>query len=497
MTLSQFSRRLAWSALTVGMMASRFCQAESWEELKQRGLLRWGADAEGGAPYVYHDPGNPDRLVGFEAELADELAKRLGLEARMAQENWDMLVPALKQGSFDVILNGLERTPENQQKLDLSRPYFVYAQQIVTRAGSTNINGLEDLKGGTVGVLSGSVSHHILGGRPEIHSKIYLGNAETFRDLKIGRLDATIVDSPVATQFARTDPELRLGGPAFAPGFYAIGVRLGETNLLAKINKALAELLDDGTLERIDSKYGLWDTNQLAMRSFQAEAVDRKAQRSALTAWRRYLPLLLRASVTTIWLTVAGMALAMSAGLCIALLRLYGPAPGRWLATAYTEVMRGTPLLIQLYFIYYGLAQQIGLRMSEYTAAVLALGLNYAANEAENYRAGINGVPRGQWEAASALGMSRWLTIRRIVLPQAFRLVVPPISNDFIAMFKDSSIVSVIAIVELTKEYQIRANDTGDYLGLGLMTAGLYFGMSYAASLVMQQFEKRLRYDHR
>jgi polar amino acid transport system substrate-binding protein len=135
--------------------------------------------------------------------------------------------------------------------------------------------------------------------------------------------------------------------------------------------------------------------------------------------------------------------------------------------------------------------------MGEYAAAVLALGLNYAANEAENYRAGINAVARGQWEAATALGMSRWLTLRRIILPQAFRLVVPPVSNDFIAMFKDSSIVSVIAIVELTKEYQIRATDTGDYLGLGVMTAALYFGMSYAASLLMQRFEHRLQHDHR
>jgi polar amino acid transport system substrate-binding protein len=130
-------------------------------------------------------------------------------------------------------------------------------------------------------------------------------------------------------------------------------------------------------------------------------------------------------------------------------------------------------------------------------AAVLSLGLNYAANEAENYRGGIQGVPRGQMDAALALGMSQSLALRRVILPQALRISLPSITNDFIAMFKDSSIVSVIALVELTKEFQIRAIDTGDYIGLGLMTAGIYFGISYTASLGARRLERRLHRDSR
>jgi polar amino acid transport system substrate-binding protein len=191
------------------------------------------------------------------------------------------------------------------------------------------------------------------------------------------------------------------------------------------------------------------------------------------------------------------MALAVVWGLVLALTRLEAPTPFRWAATAYIEVFRGTPLLLQIYFLYFGLAQQFGLRLPAGAAAVISLGLNYAANEAENYRAGLQAVPRGQSEAAAALGMSRWLALRRVLLPQAFRISLPSITNDFIAMFKDSSIVSVIALVELTKQYQIRAIDTGDYVGLGLMTAGIYFAMSYAASLGARWLERRLRHDPR
>jgi len=156
----------------------------------------------------------------------------------------------------------------------------------------------------------------------------------------------------------------------------------------------------------------------------------------------------------------------------------------------------GTPLLIQLFLIYYGLPE-IGIRLNAFSAAILGLGLNYAASEAENYRAGIQAVARGQTEAALALGMDSWQTLRRVVLPQAVRIVIPPVTNDFVAMFKDSSIVSVITMVELTKVYGMLAMSTYDYIGLGLMTAGIYFALSYPVSILAGRLEQRLRHDPR
>ena len=135
---------------------------------------------------------------------------------------------------------------------------------------------------------------------------------------------------------------------------------------------------------------------------------------------------------------------------------------------------------------------EIGIRLNPFLAGVLALGLNYAASEAENYRAGIQSIPHGQTEAALALGMSRWQTLEHVVLPQALRVVIPPVTNDFIAMFKDSSIVSVITMVELTKVYGMLAMSTYDYIGLGLMTAAIYFALSYPASLLANYLEKKL-----
>src|SRR5256712_4113300 len=195
-------------------------------------------------------------------------------------------------------------------------------------------------------------------------------------------------------------------------------------------------------------------------------------------------------------LSVLGMVLAIVVGLVVVLMRLYAITPLRWFAKAYVEIFRGTPLLIQLFLIYYGLPE-VGIRLNAFLAGILGLGLNYAASEAENYRAGIQSIPHGQTEAALALGMNRWQTLQHVVLPQALRVVIPPVTNDFIAMFKDSSIVSVITMVELTKVYGILAMSTYDYIGLGLMTAGIYFALSYPASIFANWLAGKLCYDRR
>jgi polar amino acid transport system substrate-binding protein len=499
------SNSRAWSRFIYGcswvvLLAFGNCQtivgADHLDQIRQRGVLRWGADAEGGAPYVYPDLEHPEQLVGFEFELAEALASKLGVHASMVQNQWDQLIPALDRGNFDIILNGLELTPENQQRIAMSRPYYVYAQQIVTRPETTGLNKLEDFRGKVVGVLSGSVAERLLKQTTNVLWKSYPGNVETFADLKNRRLEAVLVDLPIAIHYAKPDPLLRLAGTSFAPGYYAIGVLKQDQKLLAALNGAIEQLIQDHTLERIYKKYGVWDERQQSLKDYQPETVATAKPCVGLRERLSYVPLLLKAAVTTAELSVLSMALAVVAGLVVVLLRLYGGGPLRWLAQAYVEVIRGTPLLIQLFLIYYGLPE-IGIRFNAFFAAVLGLGLNYAASEAENYRAGIQSIPRGQTEAALALGMTRWQTLRQVVLPQAMRVVIPPVTNDFIAMFKDTSIVSVIAMVELTKQYGMLAASNSDYIVVGLMTAGIYFGLSYPASLFASWLEARLHYDHR
>jgi len=145
-----------------------------------------------------------------------------------------------------------------------------------------------------------------------------------------------------------------------------------------------------------------------------------------------------------------------------------------------------------LYIIYYGLPN-IGISLNAFTAAVLGLGLNYAAYQSEIYRAGLESIPKGQRDAALSLGMTRWTIYRRILIPQARRVVLPPVTNDFISLFKDSSLVSIIAIVELTKSYNMLAVSSMKFLELGLLTAVLYLMMSLPLSVLSTRLERRLQ----
>jgi polar amino acid transport system substrate-binding protein len=326
--------------------------------------------------------------------------------------------------------------------------------------------------------------------------RVYPGQVEPFRDLNHGRIDAVMLDQPIAVYYLSKEPNLKCSGEPFAPGYYGLGIRKEDDTLLLAVNKALAELHADGSLEKIYRHWDLWDQNQLHLADYQPAKPAEAKSFSSLRHWRTYLPLLLKSALVTVEISALGMALAILLGLALALTRLYGLAPLRWLAVAYIEVFRGTPLLIQLYLIYYGLPNA-GIRLNAFVAAVLGLGLNYAAYEAENYRAGIQAIPRGQMEAALSLGLGRWLALRFIVLPQALRLVIPPVTNDFIALFKDSSLVSVITMVELTKEYGLLAMTTYDFMGLGLMTAAIYFLLSYPVSLLARHLETKLHHDRR
>ena len=211
--------------------------------------------------------------------------------------------------------------------------------------------------------------------------------------------------------------------------------------------------------------------------------------------WSSALALLGQGALRTLSISVIAFALAVTLGLGIALARLYGSKPVRFAATTYVELLRGTPILVQMLLIYYGLGQIEGLRMPAEVAGVLGLALNYAAYEAEIYRGAISAIPRGQREAAMSLGLTTSQSLRHVIVPQALRLSLAPSTNDFIALFKDSSIVMVITVVELTKQYQMLANATGRFILLGLLTSALYLTMSLPLAFAARRFERSLDKD--
>lgn len=205
-----------------------------------------------------------------------------------------------------------------------------------------------------------------------------------------------------------------------------------------------------------------------------------------------WAPDLLDGLRTTVLLTFASMALAMVLGLFLALGRLRSrSSPVYWATTVFVELIRGSPLLLQLFYIYY-VFPFVGIRMPAIVSGILGLSINYAAYLSEVFRAGILAVDKGQWEAAEAIGLHIRLILRLVVLPQAIRVVLPPVGNYFISLFKDTALVSTISIGELIFRGQLIAADTFKYLQVYTIIFAIYVAISIPASLGVKALERHL-----
>ncbi len=486
-------------------------RGDGLDDVRARRSLRWGADQEGGGPYVYPDPGDPGRVRGFEVDLMGLLAAGLGVTPEFRQCEWTNLPDLLRTGGIDAIANGYELTDAHQRTKLATIPYYVYELRLLARRDDSGISSWEDLgrprgRRRRVGVLSGSAAENFVrtryGDRVEVRG--YQGFTDAVRDVQNRNVDATVQDNPPVVFYRERFPDVHaVDGPA-GRGYYVIYVRKEDIRLRDALNAALADVIRSGELRSMYERYGLWNPAQEALgRTDRGErptdgagpaaagGAEQSTQQQGWEVLRRNLPILLQAAGMTVLLTCLAMPVAIVLGLLVALGRLYGPSPLRQLLSAYVEVLRGTPLLLQLYTIYYVLPPAFGFSLGPLPAAVIGLAVNYSAYESEIYRAGLLAIPIGQMEAALALGMSRRTALRRVIVPQAVRLVIPPVTNDFIALFKDTSICSVITVVELSKRYYILVNSTGAYLELAVVTACLYLLMSYPLSLLARRLEHR------
>ena len=316
----------------------------------------------------------------------------------------------------------------------------------------------------------------------------FSGSTDAMTAVQNGQYDATLQDVPAARFYLDRFPGLELAGPPESHGYYVIYTRANDRALRDALDQGLARLIARGDLRRLYEKYGIWTEAQRELETFTGplEVISGRPAEGGWALVGRYWSRLVEAACVTIALSLGSMPLAMLLGLLIAIGRLYGPLPVRAVLTGYVELIRGTPLMLQLFVLFYLL------KLPPWVAGIGGLAINYSAYEAEIYRAGLQAIPQGQMEAALALGMSRWMALRRVIIPQAVRIVIPPVTNDFIALFKDTSVCSVITLIELTKEYSILANSTGGAIEFALAASFLYMMMSLPLSWFSRWSERRL-----
>ena len=457
--------------------------------------LRWGADPSGGAPYVYNDPNHPDQYIGYEKEMVDAMAAAMGRKPEFVPTDWETIVSALQRRSFDIIVNGLEPTTDRAKQIDFSKAYYVFELQLTVRSDETRIHSLADCHDSVVGTLGNTAASRLMQAQG-IPWRGYPDPVAAYRDLELKRIDGVLMDVPMEMYYARSNAKLKPAGEPFARGTYNVGLPKGDEKLKAEVNAAIDKIIRDGTLEKILRKWNLWNDAQVELqapiRAGQSGSSVAYDLTSAGFNWRGAIWRLTRAALVTVFVAFGSMAIALVMGMPLAIGQWKGPRLVRWLCTGYVEFFRGTPVLVQLLFLYFGLPQ-VGLSMPAWLTALIGLGLNYAAYESQIYRAALEAIPRGQWEAAYLLGMNPLLAFRRIILPQAFRIALPPMTNDFVSLFKDTSTAYAISLWELATAYRELANASGQFLLLGIAVSLYYLAMSLPMAHLARRLERRLQ----
>lgn len=207
--------------------------------------------------------------------------------------------------------------------------------------------------------------------------------------------------------------------------------------------------------------------------------------------WTNF-PYLVNGAVISLQVTVFSIIFGIVLGLFVALGRLSSVRIVRFVCAAFVEFIRGTPLLVQIYIVYFALPQ-LGIQLDPIPAGVLAIGINSGAYNSEIFRGGIQSIDKGQTEAAKSQGMSYWQTMRYIILPQALRRIIPPLGNEFVTLIKDSSLVSIMSVHELTFRAKLVAARTYNYFTMYIGTAIIYFVMTFITSKLLGLVERRLR----
>jgi len=425
---------------------------ETLVRIRAAGVLRIGTDAT----YPPFEQKVGDRFEGFDIDLGNAIGELLGVRVEWINQSFDGIFAGLKSRKYDLVISDVVPTEERRREVAFSDAYYAAGQAVVVRADNRTIRSASDLPGHRVGVqlnTTGQFAAERIMGKENPGLQKYDTTPLALLDLAHGRLDAVVGDLPHLRYMIRrggpTYAGLRVVGDVFVREEYAIACRKEDGDLLRFVNAALVVLRARGDYDRF---YHTWLADAAeatpATAAGDAPAGARIDFRPGviLAEWRS----LASGAAMTLRLTLLALMGGIPIGLALALARLSRLRGLAWLAAAYVEVMRGTPLLVQIFFIYYVLPA-FRVELPQLATAITALSLNCAAYIAEIFRAGIQSIDIGQMEAARSLGLTYAQSMRHVILPQTFQRVLPPLTNEGIALLKDSSLVMVIALTELTR----------------------------------------------
>ncbi|AMB93734.1 ABC transporter substrate-binding protein/permease [Aerococcus sanguinicola] len=449
------------------------------KEIKERGVIRMGVNPHY-PPFEFLTRENgQNKTVGVDISLGEKIAEDLGVKLEVVNMEFTSLMSSLEAGNIDMIISGMTYTEERDKSVDFSDPYENDRQAIMFRKEDEgkikDKDSFTDQM--TIGVQQATYQEDLAKEfMPQAKMLTMQRVPDLLGALTTKQIDGILVDELVAYSHANAQADISYvdaGLPSGDKDGKAVVIPERQPSLQKAINQSVAEVKDQNLVEK-------W-TDELAPLLIEGESIN----------WLSYWPFYWDGIKLTLLISAVAIVCGLILGAILALMRISNFAVLNSLATAYVEFLRGTPLMIQVLFIFLGIGGLLGI--GPLAAGLIAVSLNSGAYICEIIRGGLQSVPKGQMEAARSLGLSYGTTMKKVIFPQSLRAIWPSLGNEFITLIKESSIVSTIGVAELT--FQTRAVTSQTYQGIIplFISMVIYFILTFALSKLLNYYEKKMQ----
>ena len=498
---------LASLALTLGLVSQ--VQADEYLRIGMEAAyapFNWTQDDDSnGAVKI---DGTNQYANGYDVQIAKKIAKDLGKEPLIVKTKWEGLVPALTSGKIDMIIAGMSPTAERKQEIAFSSSYYTSEPVLLVKKDSAYANGktLDDFKDAKITSQQGVYLYDLISQIPGAKKETAMGDFAQMRQaLEAGVIDAYVSERPEALTAESANAKLKMIQPE--PGFktgeedtsIAIGLRKDDDRI-SQINASIETISKDEQVALMDRMIKEQPVEATTTEENSSNFFSQVAK--ILTEnWQQ----LLRGAGITLLISIIGTIVGLVIGLAIGVFRTAPQSENQfiyvvqnivgWILNIYIEIFRGTPMIVQSMVIYYGTAQAFGINLDRTLAAIFIVSINTGAYMTEIVRGGILAVDKGQFEAATALGMTHNQTMRKIVLPQVVRNILPATGNEFVINIKDTSVLNVISVVELYFSGNTVATQTYQYFQTFTIIAVIYFVLTFTVTRILRYIEKRMDMD--
>ncbi|HCY5842479.1 TPA: ABC transporter permease subunit [Staphylococcus aureus] len=452
-------------------------QDQTWEKIKERGELRVGLSADYAPMEFEHTVNGKTEYAGVDIDLAKKIAKDNNLKLKIVNMSFDSLLGALKTGKIDIIISGMTSTPERKKQVDFSDSYMMTKNIMLVKKDKVNeYKDIKDFNNKKVGAQKGTEQEKIAQTEIKNASITSLSRLpDVILALKSGKVEGAVVEKPVAEAYLKQNPKLGISNVKFneEEKDTVIAVPKDSPKLLSQINKTIKEVKDKGLIDK-----------------YMTNAANAMNDDSGFIS--KYGSFFLKGIKITILISLIGVALGSILGAFVALMKLSKIKIISWIASIYIEILRGTPMLVQVFIVFFGITAALGLDISALVCGTIALVINSSAYIAEIIRAGINAVDKGQMEAARSLGLNYRQTMKSVIMPQAIKNILPALGNEFVTLIKESSIVSTIGVGEIMFNAQVVQGISFDPFTPLIVAAALYFVLTFVLTRIMNMIEGRL-----